>query len=250
MWNDILDLHDFYRTGPGLVARRLIRRRLRAMWPDVTGMNMMGFGYATPFLGAFHGEAQRTIALMPPEQGVWPWPESGANLVALAAEDHLPLPDLSMDRVLLVHAVEQSEMLRPFLREIWRVLADGGRLIVVTPSRRGIWARLERTPFGHGRPFSQRQINRLLKDTMFAPERTENALFIPPFRSRMLLASASAWERIGYRWAPVFAGVLLTEARKQVYAATPLPVGRAVRRLGTVRTSARAPARAARKRNP
>jgi hypothetical protein len=28
--------------------------------------------------------------------------------------------------VLLVHAIECTEQVRPFLREIWRVMADGG----------------------------------------------------------------------------------------------------------------------------
>ena len=39
---------------------------------------------------------------------------------------------------------------RDQLREIWRVLAAGGRVILVVPNRAGIWARTEATPFGHG----------------------------------------------------------------------------------------------------
>ena len=29
------------------------------------------------------------------------------------------------------------------MRELWRVLADGGRMIVVAPNRRGLWARFD-----------------------------------------------------------------------------------------------------------
>ena len=55
------------------------------------------------------------------------------------------------------------------MREAWRVLADSGRLIVVVPNRRGIWARFEqRSPFGHGHPYSQGQIKRLMRDSLFA----------------------------------------------------------------------------------
>ena len=64
----------------------------------------------------------------------------------------LPLPDLSMDRIVVVHGLEYSENLRGFLREMWRVLSDGGRLLVVVPNRRSIWARADHTPFGHGHP--------------------------------------------------------------------------------------------------
>jgi hypothetical protein len=104
------------------------------------------------------------------------------------------------------------------LKEIWRVLAGGGRLLIVVPNRRGIWARLDRTPFGSGRPYTMSQLSQLLRDEQFTPVRSDAALFIPPAKSRVMLRSAPAWERIGRRWFPTFAGVLLVEATKQIYA--------------------------------
>src|ERR1700730_3343236 len=104
---------------------------------------------------------------MPPPQGVLPWPLDAANAVALAAEGELPLQDSSLDRVLLVHSLEYSEQVRALLKEVWRVLAGGGRLMVVVPNRRGIWARMDSTPFGHGRPYSRSQIMQLLRETWF-----------------------------------------------------------------------------------
>jgi hypothetical protein len=104
------------------------------------------------------------------------------------------------------------------LREIWRILADGGRLLVVTPNRRGIWARLERTPFGQGRPYTPSQLTRLLRDNMYTPLQTASALYMPPFKSRFVLRSAPAWEQLAGRWFQTFAGVLLVEAAKQIYA--------------------------------
>ena len=106
----------------------------------------------------------------------------------------------------------------------------GGRLLVVVPNRRGVWARLDRTPFGLGSPYSLTQLNRLLRDTMFTPLQSARALFVPPGRSRMLLRSADAWEEIGSRWFPTFSGVLMIEAGKEIYAATPEPAGRRKRR--------------------
>ena len=78
---------------------------------------MLGLGYAVPYLRPFMDDADRVIAAMPPAQGVLPWPSGGPNRVLLADEAELPLPDLSMDRVLLIHAVEQTEQLRQMLRE-------------------------------------------------------------------------------------------------------------------------------------
>ncbi|HEX6978598.1 MAG TPA: methyltransferase domain-containing protein [Alphaproteobacteria bacterium] len=227
MWSDVIDLRDFYASPLGQVARRMIRRRLREMWPDLKGQRVLGLGYATPFLRPFMTEAERVIGMMPAPQGVLHWPLDGPNATTLVEETDLPLPDLSVDRVLLVHALEHTEQLRPFLREIWRVLEASGRLIVVVPNRRGIWARVESTPFGHGLPYTAAQLSRLLRDNLFTPLATRSALFVPPVYSRLYLTSAGAWERIGERWFERFAGVVLVEAGKQLYAPTTV---RAIRR--------------------
>jgi SAM-dependent methyltransferase len=220
MYTDVVDLRDFYATRLGQVARRLLRRRIRLLWPELGGMRVLGLGYATPFLRPFAEEAERVIAMMPAGQGVLPWPEDGPNAVALAEEIELPLQDYSIDRVLLVHALEHSENARLLLREIWRVLAGGGRLLSVVPNRRGIWARLERTPLGIGHPYTAGQLSRLLRDEHFTPERTSAALFMPPTTSRVMLRAAPAWERLGERWFTTFAGVVLVEATKEIYAKT------------------------------
>lgn len=220
MWSDVIDLRDFYVSSLGQMARRMIRRRLREMWPNLSGHSLLGLGYATPFLRPFMGEAERVIAMMPAPQGVLHWPSDGPNATALVEEAELPLPDMSVDRVLLVHALERTEQLRPFLREIWRVLDGSGRLIVVVPNRRGIWARIDNTPFGHGLPYTAGQLSRLLRDNLFAPQATRGALYTPPVPSPLYLTSAGAWERLGERWFERFAGVVLVEASKQLYAPT------------------------------
>jgi SAM-dependent methyltransferase len=230
MHDDVVDLRDFYATSLGQVARRMIRRRLRLLWPDVGNLRVLGIGYTAPYLRLFQGEAERILALMPAAQGVIKWPGDGPNLVALADEAELPLPDNAIDRVLLIHALEGTEQVRNLLKEIWRVLAGGGRLLVVAPNRRGIWARLDRTPFGHGHPYTPAQLARLLRDERFTPERSAAALFMPPTGSRMILRSAAAWESVGERWFTRFAGVALLEASKQIYAPVKPVPARAPRR--------------------
>ncbi len=226
MWTDAVDLRDFYATSLGSVARRMIDGRIRALWSDVRGLTVLGLGYATPYLGPFRAEADRVLVAMPAMQGVLHWPPDGGGLSMLADEVELPFADLSMDRVLLVHALECTERVRPLMREIWRVLADSGRLLVVVPNRRGIWARFERTPFGHGLPYSTGQITRLLRETLFTPLQSSAALYVPPTRSRMVLSSAPAFEEVGQRWFTAFAGVVMAEAAKEIYAGQPQPAAR------------------------
>jgi SAM-dependent methyltransferase len=232
MYNDAVDLWDFYGTNLGKVARRLIRRRVRGIWPNVGGMTMLGLGYATPYLRPFRDEAERVFALMPAQQGVLHWPREGRNLVALADEGELPLQDVSVDRVLLIHGLECSEQLRPMLHEIWRVLTGNGRLLVVVPNRSGLWARLERTPFGHGHPYSSSQLSRLLRANMFTPTLTTRALYVPPYPWRAVQRSAYGLEDIGARWFKQLGGVVIIEASKQIYATTkPRPLRARARAL-------------------
>ena len=221
MYSDVVQLRDFYASRTGQVARHLIRRAVRSFWSDVTDDSILGLGYAVPYLRQFRGEAERVVACMPAQQGAMHWPPEGPYVVALGEETELPFADSSIDRILLVHGIEESHYVREMLSEIWRVLAGQGRLLVVVPNRRGIWARLERTPFGHGQPFSPEQIRKLLKANAFIPEREEQALFVPPTRSQTLLRAAAAWERAGGRWFRRFGGVNLVEARKQVFAVRP-----------------------------
>lgn len=231
MYQDVVDLNVFYNSFLGQVARRQVRARIREHWPTAAGLGVLGLGFATPYLRVFRDEAQRVVAAMPASQGISPWPGDGPSLVCLADETELPFPDESFDRILLVHAVESTESLRAMLREVWRVLGGGGRLLVVAPNRRGLWARIENNPFAHGHPFSESQLTRLLRDCLFSPESTSAALYVPPSRLRLALRAAGAWEKIGHRWGLPFAGVILVEATKQIYAASPARVRTRAARL-------------------
>ena len=138
MWPDVIDFRNFYRTSLGLVAQRAIRRQVRELWPNLRGLNVLGVGYGAPYLRPFRDEAQRVMLAMPAAMGVMAWPKEGPNLACISHETALPLPDLSVDRILLVHGLEFTHHMQEFLREIWRVLADDGRVMAVVPNRRGI----------------------------------------------------------------------------------------------------------------
>jgi SAM-dependent methyltransferase len=218
---DVVDLRNFYSQQLGVVARRFIGRGIRTRWNDTRALRVLGVGYATPYLGLFREEAERCLAMMPATQGVIRWPSTRAALAALVEEDELPLTDSAVDRVLLIHALELSADPVELLRESWRVLAAGGRLLVVVPNRRGVWARMDTTPFGHGRPYSRAQITQLLRDAWFTPTGWDEALYVPPISLSWFLRSAVAWERTGATLSAPFAGVHIVEATKQVYRAIP-----------------------------
>ncbi len=221
MQQDVIDLREFYARPLGGVVRHLITYRVRSLWRNVTGMSVFGLGYATPYLTVFRGEATRVGALMHAAQGVVAWPTEAPRQTALVDEDDLPLPDASVDRLLVVHSMEHARNVHDLLREAWRVLSPEGRLILVVPNRTSVWAQSDTTPFGHGQPYSRGQLARLLREAMLSPTGWNHALYMPPFSWQILLRSAIAWERIGTVLWPVFSGVIVVEATKQIYAATP-----------------------------
>lgn len=216
---DVVELRRFYWNTPlGRHVRRIVQERLTRIWPDVRGMNLVGFGFAAPFLGPFRGRAQRTLCLMPAQQGICRWPAEGPNLAALVEETLWPLPTGFAERIVVAHGLETSERPAALLEEIWRVLAPGGRAIFIVPNRTGLWARSEATPFGYGRPYSVGQLERALSASRFAPERHEGILYLPPSRRRFWLRLGPALERAGQRLGPErLAGATVVEATKLVY---------------------------------
>jgi SAM-dependent methyltransferase len=218
---DIVDLRSFYDTPAGVIARRLIGRIVRQRFSNCTGYSILGVGYATPYLGVFREEAVRVLAFMPAQQGVVNWPSSGSSASALVETTAMPLPDSSIDRVILIHGLEITEHPRDLLAEIWRILTPGGRVLIIAPSRSGLWARVDRTPFGHGQPFSRGQLRDMMRETLFSPTHWAEALYVPPFRRRALLHTGIAFERIGGFFGLPGAGVLIVEATKQLYRPVP-----------------------------
>ncbi len=241
MTTEVHALEAFYASPGGEAAARLVRARLAFLWPSLPGMTVLGIGHAAPYLGLWQAEARACLALTPAHAvnghhaPAWPpllprpWPGAArpsaapaASLAALVAEEEaLPFADASIDRILLVHGLEGAENVRRLLREAWRVLRDDGRLIIVVPNRLGLWAQLERTPFGHGQPYSTGQLSRLLARHLFRVEARDAALFLPPYGLRLLRAAAPSVERAGRTLCPRIAGVAIVEAEKDLFSAMP-----------------------------
>lgn len=223
------ELTRFYASRRGEAARRLVAQQLRALWPQTAGRTLVGVGYPIPYLGPFLAEGARVTALMPRPQGAVAWPTGRPGRVAVCRDDEIPVADGSVDLLLLVHALETTRRLDRILRESWRVLADGGRLVAIVPNRRGLWCLSERTPFGHGQPFSRGQLEKALANHLLTPTATRRCLYAPPIGGRLLGGTARLIERLGPKLVPNFSGLLLVEAEKRVFVGTPLPARETVR---------------------
>lgn len=218
--NSAVELKEFYDTVIGRVVQRAIRKKISKFWKDCKNDRVVGFGYALPYLSPFITDAERVVALMPKQYGVISWPSNNNGLVAVCGEEDWPLESNSVNRVIIAHSMNSEESLSAVLSEAWRVLTGQGKVIIIVPNRSGMWARVDNNPFGHGIPYSLRQVKGMLKEYMFVPEREERALFFPPSSSRILLATSGIWEQAGDNLFNAFGGVNIVEASKQLYAGT------------------------------
>lgn len=228
MRRDVLELRQFYASDLGRAARAMVNRKVTEAWGDARAQDVLALGYATPFVGSFEASARRVVAAMPAQQGVEVWPGGARNLSTLVGEDALPFANALFDRILVVHAIEEAPDAVALLREVWRVLAPAGRVIVAVASRNGPWANVENTPFGHGRPYSRRQLAELLREAELEPSGWTRALYVPPVA--WMARWAEAFEQVGSRVWPGVSGLVLMEAVKQTFAVKPKPV-RAGRRV-------------------
>jgi SAM-dependent methyltransferase len=221
MTPDVKRLIDFYKSPLGRVSRQLVREEIVRLSGKVTGLRVLGLGFATPYLRFTIEPAERVIAFMPARQGSSAWPREGPSHTVLCDPLEMPLTDSAVDLIIAVHAFEHSTDAEEQMRELWRVSAPNARLIVVVPRRRGVWAQVDSTPFGAGHPYSKPQMDKLLRDHSFVPEVWRDALYLPPINRSMVIKSTRFFERTGRFFGPAFAGVLIVSAKKELFPAVP-----------------------------
>jgi SAM-dependent methyltransferase len=218
---DVTRLIAYYKSPLGRISRALVREHIMALTGDVRGRRIAGLGFATPYLRYTLDKAERVLAFMPARQGASAWPREGPSHTVLCDPLEMPLTDAAVDLTIAVHMLEHVTDPEELMRELWRITAPNGQLVIVVPRRRGIWAQRDNTPFGQGRPYSASQLDKLLRDHSFVPEAWRDALFLPPFQSSLVLKSTRLFERMGRLLGPAMSGVICVRARKAAFPAVP-----------------------------
>jgi len=218
MRQTVITLEKFYASPLGVTARDMAARRLVALWPDLSGQDVLGFGYCGPYLNPYMKVANRVVLAMPGGQGAVAREGQRGIIACLTEEDLLPFSDARFDNVLCVHGVEETPDLAVLLRELWRVTRPEGRIVVIASNRSGMWARSDKSPFGAGRPFSRAQLRSALNAAGFVPTVWSGALYAPPIRKLTRGSFTLGCERFGETVWPGFSGLVLVEAIKRLYA--------------------------------
>lgn len=213
---DVLKLRAWYHSLQGRLVQRVVRRGLQPMLPDpAQGTFTLGLGYCQPYL---HPPQKNcgTVLAMPESMGGTPWPEGQKNRVVLTG-DTLPFADNTFDCIVLCHHLEFTPDPDALLEACWHALRPDGRLVVMVPNRAGAWARRDTTILAQGHPYSAGQLEKLFKRNNYKTTQSAFTLFFPPVNWRPLLRFYETFEKIGQRWRAPVGGVVLAQARKDVF---------------------------------
>ena len=236
---DVNELKEFYSsTELGSITKQLINKVLDPKIHTDTGSLTIGFGFACPFLERKieNNESKDYLLLMPSEQGVVSWPEESKSMSALVDEVSWPVNTSSADLILMSHGLEVSDNQDLLLQEVFRVLKDSGKLVILVPNRTGFWARSDSTPFGYGKPYSISQLTALLRKNQFQVDNITPSLYGFPAKRGYWLKSLLLWEKLGKKLNSFFlGGLLVVEARKDVYAVKNVKSSKAGRYFSSVK---------------
>jgi len=248
---DFLQLKDFdlfYKTELGTKVKETIVKKIYRLWPELndnkdisTNSNnlnkkkqkILGIGYTAPYLELVKSDEFNNISIISGEMVLNEDISNGFNKEpnteggeVISNLYNLPLKDASIDKIIILHSLEFSNNQSKFLREIWRVMKDNGKVIFIVPNRLSIWSKIHKTPFGHGHPYSPQQLEKLLSNSLFTLTNMDIDIFVPPVHVTLLnrivimlhyLCSKISSMVGGF----IFGGVIIAEARKEIYGMTP-----------------------------
>lgn len=207
MITDALYFSRFYISSMGSEVIKILTPVVQSMVTEKDLTLCLGYGFDFDVEGRFFHAPLEHMGILQKH--------GESHHSTLVDEEYLPFQDETFDRCILIHALEHTYSPKRFLREVWRILKPGGRVIVVVPNRRGLWARFDNTPFGMGQPYTKGQAFDLLEACLFKPLSHKRALFHPPV---IPLGQSYRYAETYFYWVfAKFSGVIVIEAEKQVY---------------------------------
>ena len=219
MKKNIDNFKMFYLSFLGKAVSNILSQKILNLWKPINNSRIAAIGFCSPYLRSINKKTQRTFFLVPNSHGLHHFDVNNKNLTVSVNEYILPIDDLSLDRLLVIHSFEYLTDHNKFLREAWRSLDKNGEILIVVPNSFSLWRPYYKNNLSSLRTFSFSELNSLLLNNFFTPINFSNSLFFPPINNQFILDRANIFEKASKSFLKFFSGVIIVRARKNYSAA-------------------------------
>jgi SAM-dependent methyltransferase len=213
---NVKKLTDFYKTPLGEVVQVYVNDIIKKFIPETTkNQFILGLGYVIPYLTKNLIQKNTILSFTLDKMGGITWPNTECSQTAIVHCHNLPIANKVVDRLLIVHGLECCENREKLLKEINRIIAPDGEILIVFPNKAGIWSHTSGTPFAYGEHYTMSQLNTILSKNGFTITSEERFLYFPPTQSLYTQAFFAPVEMMGSYFIPYFSGLNAITAKKR-----------------------------------
>ena len=133
MKKNIENFKIFYSSPLGKVTSKIIAKKISQNWTTGSSLRIALIGFGSIYLDLVNRKSQSFFLLIPMLHGLYHFRLKKNNLTASVNEYNLPIDDLSLDRLLVIHSFEYLNDHKKFLRESWRALDKNGEIFIIVP---------------------------------------------------------------------------------------------------------------------
>ena len=120
MKKNIDNFKIFYFSFLGKTVSDLLSKKILDIWKPINNSRVAAIGFCSPYLKSINKKTQKVFFLIPSLHGLYHFDENNKNLTVSVNEYLLPIDDLFLDRLLVIHSFEYLIDHQKFLREAWR----------------------------------------------------------------------------------------------------------------------------------
>lgn len=211
----VKELSDFYKTPLGEVVHVYINDIIKKFIPDTTkNQFILGLGYVTPYLTKKLIQNNTILSFTFDKMGGITWPNIACSQTAIVHDHHLPITNKVIDRLIIVHGLEYCQNSEQLFKEINRIIAPDGEILIIFPNKAGIWSHTSNTPFAYGEHYTMSQLITALSKSGLTIISKERFLYFPPTQSLYTQAFFAPVEMMGAYFIPFFSGLNAITAKK------------------------------------
>lgn len=207
------DLRKFYSSNYGKLISKEVKVILGALASLHKDKRSLIVGFGIPYFT----EIFKEHLLMFAHVGIYPWPDQKNNIAILSHENEWPILEQEFDEIIIIHGLEYAYNPAEVMAECYRCLKAEGKLLIITPNRRSIWAHNDKTPLGCGQPYTLTQLEKMLHRENFIVTSVKRSLYQLPFNGVYGKIISFIFEKLAKRILQKFSGLVGVLAIKQIY---------------------------------